>query len=270
MSAGSFCPSPSSVITTSPRAWCKPALSAEASPKLPARSITRRRGSRTCRASKPARVASVLPSFTNTSSAGSPMRSSTAQISSASGTALSCSLNTGTTTEMTGAACTAGLGRGPGSARLGLTWPNNSGSAIALSAWRRTGVPPVRRAARPRASAGRRPPPLRRAARRVQAREKTTLRRRPRSRLPRRSNRGRRGVTGSRRPAARRAESGPPRRRSAARRPAGAAGRGSECRFRCHALSGDSAARRCAVRDVLMKAGIVGTTRGTPTPPGAR
>ena len=46
MSAGSFCRSPSSVTTTSPRAWSKPAASAAVWPKLRRKRITRTRGSR--------------------------------------------------------------------------------------------------------------------------------------------------------------------------------------------------------------------------------
>src|SRR5439155_881709 len=64
MSAGSFCRSPSEVMTISPREWSKPAEKAAVCPKFRRNRSTRTRGSTASIASSRSRVESVDPSST--------------------------------------------------------------------------------------------------------------------------------------------------------------------------------------------------------------
>src|SRR5262245_28041702 len=101
ISAGSSWPSPSIVTTMSPAACANPACSAAALPKLRRSRTVRTFDRSSCRRVSTAKVPSVEPSSTNTTSHDSSRPSSTPASSSTSGPMLASSSRTGMTTEIT-------------------------------------------------------------------------------------------------------------------------------------------------------------------------
>jgi hypothetical protein len=103
MSAGSFCPSPSSTTITSPDACSMPAATAAVWPKLRRKRITLIDSSFAASSARISGLRSWLPSSTNRSSDGSDIPISAEVSSSNSGSRFCSSLQTGITTEIFGA-----------------------------------------------------------------------------------------------------------------------------------------------------------------------